>query len=69
MTSVVGVLLYFLIADFPEDVKWLTPEEREYIRVRLQDDVGESMRHKQLTPSDVLTVLKDRKQHCSDTRL
>ncbi|MCJ1357985.1 MAG: hypothetical protein MMC33_007982 [Icmadophila ericetorum] len=33
-TILVGIVAYFLLADFPEDVKWLTEEERNWVIVR-----------------------------------
>lgn len=36
---------YFLIPDFPEDVGWLAPAEREWVLARLRGDVGKSGRH------------------------
>lgn len=37
MTILIGIASIFLITDFPEDVRWLTPEEKEYIRLRARD--------------------------------
>ena len=31
-----------MIPDFPEDVKWLSPEERTWVQDRLREDVGKS---------------------------
>jgi len=44
MPCVVAVLGYFTIPDFPEDVKWLTAEQKEWARIRLQEDVGKRSR-------------------------
>ena len=33
--TVVAFLSYFVIVDFPEDAKWLTEDEREFMRARL----------------------------------
>ena len=35
LTTVVAFVSYFVIVDFPEDAKWLTEEEREFMRARL----------------------------------
>lgn len=64
MTCCVSVLFYFLISDFPEDAKWLSDEERQFIRARLRADVGDSLRNKSLTFRDVFDVLKDRECFC-----
>lgn len=44
LTCAVAILGYFTIPDFPEDVKWLTAEEKEWVRARLCQDVGKSGR-------------------------
>ncbi|KZT12700.1 MFS general substrate transporter [Laetiporus sulphureus 93-53] len=61
LTCIVSALLFFVISDFPEEVTWLNPEEKEFIKARLQEDVGESRRHDPLTSRGVLSVLKDYK--------
>ena len=35
LTTVVAFLSYFVISDFPEDAKWLTEDEREFMQARL----------------------------------
>jgi MFS family permease len=59
LTCVVSLVWFFVIPDFPEDVKWLNDEEREYIRAKLAKDVGASGRDVKLTVRDVLAVFKD----------
>lgn len=59
LTCVVGLLFYFVISDFPEEVKWLTAEERQFVKERLQEDVGESQRHKPLTVKEVFSILRE----------
>lgn len=34
--------MWWLIADFPETVTWLTEEEKAFVKARLEDDVGDS---------------------------
>ncbi|TFK45294.1 MFS transporter [Heliocybe sulcata] len=41
-TIAIAAVLFFLIPNFPETAKFLTPEEREVVRARLAEDVGES---------------------------
>ena len=53
--------VFFFIADFPEDAKWLTNEERDFIIARLRADQGESGRTKSLTFVDIRHVLSDPK--------
>ena len=66
LTCVVSFILYFTIADFPEEVTWLSQEEKEFVKARLYEDVGHSKRHDPLTPKSVLEVFKD--CECSSSR-
>ncbi|KAI0723914.1 MFS general substrate transporter [Cerioporus squamosus] len=50
LTCVVSFILYFAIADFPEE---------DFVKARLYEDVGHSKRHDPLTPKSVLEVFKD----------
>ena len=59
MTCVVGIFFYFVISDFPEEVKWLSPEERQFVKARLAEDVGESQRHTALSFKDVFRILRE----------
>lgn len=59
LTCVVSFLFYFIIVDFPEEAKFLTDEERAFVKARLQGDVGESAREEKIKPKDVLAVFKD----------
>lgn len=60
ITVVASVLLYFAISDFPEEVKWLTGEEKAFIKQRLSEDVGDSGHHVKYSIQDILGVFKDR---------
>ncbi|CAG8211087.1 unnamed protein product [Penicillium salamii] len=61
LTSVVAIILWFCIADFPEDVKWLNEEERTYMRAKLAKDVGKAAHHVPLGKREILGVFKDYK--------
>lgn len=37
-TIVIGILAYFLVADFPTDARWLSAEEREFVIARTATD-------------------------------
>ena len=63
-TVLASAVLFFVISDFPEEVKWLNKEEKEFVQGRLYEDVGSSGRHDPLTPTVVLEVLKDCKSAC-----
>ena len=59
LTSVVAIILFFCIADFPEDVKWLNEEERAYMRAKLAKDVGKAAHDVRLGKREILGVFKD----------
>ncbi|EAW12537.1 putative MFS transporter [Aspergillus clavatus NRRL 1] len=61
LTCVVAIVWFFVLPDFPEDVKWLNEEERDYIRAKLAKDVGSSGKDVKLTFRDMLDVFKDYK--------
>lgn len=59
ITCVVSFFWFFAIPDFPEEAKWLTEEERAFVKEKLARDVGKSEHEKSLTVKDVLDVFKD----------
>lgn len=59
LTCVVSFALFFLIPSFPEDAKWLTEDERVYVKARLHKDQGNSAAERAITAKDVLNVFKD----------
>jgi len=61
LTCVVSFAFFFLIPTFPEDAKWLRPEEKAYVRARLQEDQGKSALERKITLKDVANVFKDPK--------
>ena len=61
ITVFVSFFFYFLLPDFPEQSKWLTPEERTYVTARLQVDQGRSAVERKITLRDVGDVFKDYK--------
>lgn len=61
LTCVVSFLFFFIITDFPEEAKFLSEEERAFVKKRLQVDVGESAREEKMTLKDVVNVFKDYK--------
>ena len=61
LTCVVSFAIFFAIPDFPEDAKWLTEPEREYVRARLQEDQGKSALERPITFKDVVNCFKDYK--------
>lgn len=62
LTCVVALLLFFIIPNFPEEARWLRPDEREYLKRRLEADQGQrSALERRITAKDVLNVFKDYK--------
>lgn len=61
LTCVVAFAFFFLISDFPEEAKWLTREEKQFVKDRLYEDVGDSQQDQPVTFRSALGVLKDYK--------
>ena len=61
MTIVCAVAVFFLIADFPEEAKWLSDDERAFVKARLAEDIGDSQLDTRLTWRDALGVIRDPK--------
>ncbi|KAI5856058.1 major facilitator superfamily domain-containing protein [Tricharina praecox] len=61
MTCAVAALGYFTIPDFPEDVTWLRPEEKEWVRARLHEDVGKASRKNPIRLKDLKMLYQDYK--------
>ena len=59
LTCVVSVILYFVMSGFPEDATWLSIEEKDFVKQRLYNDVGDSKRNTKIGFKNVLNVLKD----------
>ena len=61
LTCVVAIIFFWLLPDFPEEAKWLTDEERAFVKARLQADQGKSARDRPITPRDIVRVFRDPK--------
>ena len=61
LTAVVAIAFFLLIPSFPEDATWLTQEEKDYVKARLQVDQGRSAAERKITLRDVGRVFKDYK--------
>lgn len=59
LTCVVSFFFFFLLPDFPEEAKWLTEDEREFVKARLQIDQGKSGAERPIKARDVARVFKD----------
>lgn len=61
LTCVLAVICFALLPNFPEQAKWLTEEEREYVRARLRAEQGSSALNHHITIRDVWEVIRDPK--------
>ncbi|KAF2018177.1 MFS general substrate transporter [Aaosphaeria arxii CBS 175.79] len=61
LTVLVSFFFFFLLPNFPEEVKWLQEDEREFVKARLQLDQGRSAAERDITTRDVFRVFKDPK--------
>jgi len=61
LTIIVSFFLFFLLPNFPEESKWLTEDERAYVKARLQIDQGKSARDRKMSLGDVGRIFKDPK--------
>ncbi|OTB06841.1 hypothetical protein M426DRAFT_318550 [Hypoxylon sp. CI-4A] len=59
LTAVVGIIFFFIFPTFPEEAKWLTEEERTYVKARLQADQGHNAAERNITFKDVVNTMKD----------
>lgn len=59
LTCVVALGCYGLLPNFPEQAKWLTAEEREFVQVRLRAEQGSSALEQRITARDAWEVVKD----------
>jgi hypothetical protein len=57
-TCLISFGLHFFIADFPEEAKFLTENERQFIISKLKDDAGDS-ENETLKWRNIVTVFKD----------
>ncbi|KAF9890929.1 hypothetical protein FE257_005186 [Aspergillus nanangensis] len=61
LTCVVAIIWFFVLPGFPEEAKWLTEEEREFLRVKLAKDTGGAGHDASMGWREVLDVFKDYK--------
>lgn len=62
LTMVLGILAFFILLGFPEDAKWLEPEERMFLQARLLVDDKEKMQPVS-TASGLRTFFSDYKAY------
>ena len=61
LTCVVAFAFFFVIPDFPEDAKFLSSREKDFVKKRLEIDQGKAALDRRLTLKDVGSVFKDYK--------
>jgi MFS family permease len=61
LTVLVSLFFFFLLPNFPEETKWLSKDEKDYISAKLRIDQGASARDRSITLKDVGRVFKDYK--------
>lgn len=61
LTIVVSFFFFFLLPNFPEEVKWLREDERAFVKARLQIDQGKSAAERPIALRDVGNVFRDPK--------
>lgn len=66
-TICVGVASYWMVRDFPDEAKFLTPDERLRVYYRLKDDQQSSAEHETFKWSSVKQSLTDWKTYTSAT--
>ncbi|TRX94786.1 hypothetical protein FHL15_004247 [Xylaria flabelliformis] len=59
LTATIAILFFFIFPLFPEQAKWLTEEERAYVKARLRADQGNNAAERKTTFRDVIAVMKD----------
>jgi len=63
ITAFCGLLLFFLIADFPEQAKFLKPNELAYVKEKLILDQGDAKFEHKVGLSDIASAFKDWKTY------
>ena len=61
MTLGSATVIFFLVADFPEEARWLSDDEKVFVKTRLAEDIGDSLLSVKTTWRDVLGIFKDPK--------
>ncbi len=59
ITAFCGILLFFLIADFPEEAKFLKDNERQFLKEKLALEAGDSEFDTKFTFKEIASCFKD----------
>lgn len=65
ITAFFALILFFVVSDFPEGAKWLSENERAFLKAKLELDVGKSYHDTKLTLQSVLQVFKEWKVYAA----
>lgn len=63
ITVVVGIVSFFMVHDFPDEAKFLSPEDRARVLARLQSDKQASARHEDFKWAYFFAAIKDWKTY------
>ena len=58
-TCVISGIAFIFVSDFPEDAKWLTKNEREFVIQRMVEDQGTSKIEEPITLRGIIKTLTD----------
>ena len=61
MTVGCATVISFLVVDFPEEAKWLSDDDKIFVKARLAEDTGDSQLSVKPTWREVLNIFKDYK--------
>ena len=61
LTCVCAAFFFFIVPNFPEDAKFLSVAEKEFIKQRVAEDQGKSAIERRIGFSDAVNVFKDYK--------
>ena len=56
---IMALVVFFCLSDFPEEAKWLKPDEKAFITARLRADQGNSARDAKVTLKGVGRILSE----------
>lgn len=59
ITVAIALLMFFILADFPEEAKFLKENERQFVKEKLALDQGDSIHDNRVNIRELLAVFKD----------
>jgi MFS family permease len=58
-TVLMALVVFFFLSDFPEEAKWLKPDEKAFVTARLRVDQGDAARESKVTLKKVGGILSE----------